>query len=71
MRACACVSALTCVCIGAQARGRVCMCVDACSLAYQVRNAHAPYCTAIYGLSGSTTVFGIAHKRHYFRKKRY
>ena len=47
--ACVCV----CGCIG------VCMFVRECSLAYPVDNAHTPYCTVIYGLSGSTRFLDI------------
>jgi hypothetical protein len=43
-------------------------CVCICSLSYLARKAHAPYCTVICGLSRSTILSTLSHKRYDFRK---
>jgi len=39
-----------------------------CSLSYLARKAHAPYCTVICGLSRSTILSTLSHKRYAVRK---
>jgi hypothetical protein len=66
-------SVCVCVCVCVHARTYACvhvsLCVQAHSLSYTARKAHAPYCTVICGLSGSTMFFHILTNGKIFRKK--
>ena len=55
MLACACVR----VCIWVPRRVGVCTRIRVCSLAKPARNAYAPYCDVLCGLSVSTIFFDI------------
>ena len=48
----------------------VCVCVCVCFVFAALVIQHAPYYTAIRGLSGSTTLFTLSHKSYDFWKKK-
>jgi hypothetical protein len=69
VRVSACARGSACVCVCAPTRVEVCMCLRACSLAFQICKAHEPCSVGFCDLFDSTTFSTLFLNITFFEKK--